>query len=229
VLFILIVLSQAVVIVIALHELTMIRIGRVTVKGGGKKRPHVLIAVAGIVVVILFEGFLMVQMLFDAAADPWTLYGGNSSTRQEVREVLVSTPQASDIAVVRVGGVMSVVMPEKYVGHYNHFTKSIWLRDDKSVGSFVHEVGHHVWYAQDESLRDAWRGNWDSAMDVERACAEREDTEGECAVDVRFERFVSAYARTSVEEDFAESYQAYREGWDVGEWRRGLLQGVVWG
>jgi hypothetical protein len=91
------------------------------------------------------------------------------------------------------------------------------------MSSFVHEVGHHVRYAQSDAFRSAWKDAWKDAIEQERACDAGEDAL--CQWDIVF---VSEYAKTSVEEDFAESYQAYREGWFVGVWRQEMLQEVVW-
>lgn len=209
-------------------ELSPFKIGKLSVVGG-KRRVHVLVAMGFLIAIVVMEGAMMMQMVFDMHARPWTLDVDDAQLRMEILDILQSTSGVEDVTVIRVGGFMQFFVLDRFAGQYNPLTKSIWLRDGDALPSFIHELGHHIWYAQDDAFREAWVSKWDEEMAKETVCIENDSSEGLCDLGVRFGRFVSEYARTSAVEDFAESFASYREGWYVGEWRTALLSEVIWG
>ena len=101
-------------------------------------------------------------------------------------------------------------------GEYIHDTENIILYTKKHQVSIIrrtaeHEIGHYIYYSVfNESQRNEWKNIYDNSVS-DKYLSDEEKIE---LLSNGSSIFVSRYAETEPDEDFAESFSAFVLGWN---------------
>ena len=153
--------------------------------------------------VILFVNALgMTQFAIDANASPIAIHGKADPV---LEDVLAMKNMSSDMRGIRTihvdDDIAEMIVRDPAVGEYVKNAGTIYVKETGCAETYLHEIGHAVWY------------NVLNSTQREQYAKYHKNTTW----------FPSSYGATSTEEDFAEAYALYREGWRLDDWRTRFL------